>query len=164
MLECFIEIEEVAIGRQLGSRTEGVAHISQMRVAVEVGRRRAVVGTMDAVHLAHIGVVGLQFVAELVVDGSRIIGLLVLAPADRTHEALVAARDLLPADDDLGVGDAHVLECGNVQIRRDRIKYGRPVGIAVARAVVALVAQRTDVIQFQHQVEILPGSSLEGDA
>ena len=91
------------------------------------------IGTEDPVHLVDIGVVERQCVDRLVGKGDRVIGLLVLAPADVADERGVVIDDAL-ASEFRGRVKALVLEYRLVELVGLRIRDEGVAGIKGSRA------------------------------
>jgi hypothetical protein len=137
-------------------RTDGQrrdARVEKVAVAGELRGRHALVGPEDALHAVHprVGDRGTRHRAR--VEAHGIEALLVLAPADRPDEALVADRDLLPAEPQDRLLRAAVLQPRLVEVRALGIGDHRVLDEAVARVVVVRVADRLDVVELQESRE-----------
>ncbi|MCY1537809.1 hypothetical protein D9M68_733190 [compost metagenome] len=91
-----------------------------------------------------------------------VIGLFVLPPGDAADEALVVQVDALAAEH--GVAQRMVVaQQGLVDFAAVRVGDHRVVALAVARAVVAGIADAADVVGFDEAGEAVPLAALEAD-
>src|SRR5687767_12747629 len=124
-----------------------------MAVAREFRGRRTLVRAEDPQYAVHPGVGdrGSRQGARVETDGIE--ALLVLPPADRSDEALVADRDLLPAKPQDRLLRAAVLQPRLIEVRALGIGDDRVIDETIARVVVASMADCLDVVEFQESRE-----------
>ena len=103
---------------------------------------------------------------ELRVEGGRVEGLVMLAPADRSDEALVADQEFRPAERE---GDRPALQAGRRLVDRGERRVGddRPVADVVVESAVAqiavgaVVADRRHVLRLEQEGEAAEGLRLQ---
>ncbi|MNT26039.1 hypothetical protein D3C72_1615910 [compost metagenome] len=163
-----IQAQAVLVGGGGQFRHDHVLGIQQVAVAFDIGRVAGVVETVvagaeDAVDVVDVGVGQGQAVQRFQLAEHAVVGLLVLPPGDATDEALVVQVDALAAEH--GVAQRMVVaQQGLVDFAAVRVGDHRVVALAVARAVVAGVADAADVVGLDQRREAVPLTALEADA
>ena len=113
----------------------------------------------DAAHVADIAVLKRRLPDRRGRERQAIIGLLVLAPADTTHETLVVQQDALPAKSKLRGIVNLVVEVQLVEVRALRVRHDRVLALVGAGSgpAVEIAQQLEQVIVLRKSGPTVPG-------